>query len=93
MTYYVGDTIEISAAASDFDGNEVTEATGSARLSIMEIGGSTVPVDSVEMPGFVFLWDTTGVAAGGYRAQVEVDVGGRKSIEVRPLILAAPDPD
>lgn len=99
MTYYVGDSIELSAAASDFDGNPVTGASGTARLSILEVGGDTVPINNVEMPfsgpdsAFVYVWETAGAVEGGYRCKVELDVGGRKSVEVRTLVLYAVDPD
>jgi hypothetical protein len=97
MTYYVGDTIEIAAGANDFDGNPVSSSTATARLSIHEIGGEGEPVADAEMDftgaGFTYIWNTLGVAAGGYRAQVTLDVQGRKSVEVRPVVLADPDPD
>lgn len=101
MTYYVGDSIEISAGATDFDGNPVTGATGTAHLSILEIGGDAAPVKDVEMPfsapdsAFLYIWNTAGMPAegGGYRSVVTLDVGGRKSVEARPLVLFSVDED
>jgi hypothetical protein len=99
VTYYIGDSIEITAAASDFDGIPVTAATGTARLSILETGGDAVPIKDVEMPfsgpdnAFVYVWDTLGIPEGGYRAKIEMLVGGRRSVEARSIVLYDVDED
>lgn len=77
MTIYAGETIQIKVEATDFDAlttldnTDITVNISIYNAALVEVLAETqMTYDAGEL-AFMYSWDTTGLAAGGYRARIE----------------------
>lgn len=84
MTLYAGEEFRITATATDFDLTSLTDdSVNSVSIQIFNADAEEI-VDTVmvwdEDEGmWVYLWDTTGLDAGGYRYKITVTGADGKS--------------
>lgn len=95
MTLYAGEEFRITASGTDFDGTPLTDDNvNDATVQIYDATGDIVQVETSltwdsDEELWEYLWDTTGLAAGGYRYRVTfVGSDGKSSWEWRRIRLA-----
>jgi hypothetical protein len=78
-TNYVGETYRIQTVSeTDFDGNALTDQTvDHVQVQIYNADYTSLILDEemtwdVTLEHWVYVWDTTGVAAGTYKAMVAI---------------------
>jgi hypothetical protein len=77
MTIYAGETVQIKVEATDFDAlttldnSDITVNISIYNTALEEVLAETAMTYDVEDAAFLYAWDTTGLAAGGYRARIE----------------------
>jgi hypothetical protein len=77
MTIYANETIQIKVEATDFDAlatldnTDITVNISIYNAALEEVLAETQMTYDAEELAFLYPWDTTGLAAGGYRARIE----------------------